>query len=107
MLEKVPKDHPITAVSLYRLFKGKSVNTPAFLLAVLRHEKLVQPMKGKKRSHELVDPGAFQAKVEKLIASSAAPKTSRKTPVQKAANASKKTTKKTTVRKEAATSRRK
>jgi hypothetical protein len=82
VLSKVPKDNPITAVVLYRLFKGKSVNTPAFLLAVLKHEKLIQTVKGKKRSHELTDPKAFLARMDKLMASSATSKatgTARKT----------------------------
>lgn len=65
------------------------MNTPAFLLAVLKHEKLIQPMKGKKPSHELVDPGPFLAKVDKLISSNTARKTAKKAP-------SRKTTRKTT-----------
>jgi hypothetical protein len=68
VLSKVPKD--------------KSVNTPAFLLVVLKHEKLIQTVKGKKRSHELTDPKAFLARMDKLMASSATSKatgTARKT----------------------------
>ena len=109
-LEKAPKDQPITSIVLYRLFKGKSVNTPAFLLAVLKHEGLLRPMKGKKRSHELVDTDAFLAKVEKLMASTGdvkATKTTKKAPVKKAANKARKTTKKAPIRKKASTSRRK
>jgi hypothetical protein len=98
VLGKVPKDSPITAVALYRLFKGKSVNTPAFLLAVLKHEKLLQPMKGKKRSHELSDAKAFLTNMEKLMASSATPK---------ATKTARKTTKKAPARKKSSASRRK
>jgi hypothetical protein len=98
VLSKAPKDQPITSIVLHRLFKGKSVNTPAFLLAVLKHEKLIQPMKGKKRSHELSDPKPFLTNMEKLMASGATPK---------ATKTARKTTKKATVRKKASASRRK
>ena len=91
-LQKVPKTTPITSIALHRLFKGKSVNTPSFLLAVLKHEKLLQPMKGKKRSHELVDPGPFLAKVDKLMSSNT--RTSTRKITKKAPL--KKTTRKTT-----------
>ena len=108
ILEKVPKDQPITSIVLYALFKGKSVNTPAFLLAVLKHEGLLRPMKGKKRCHEFVDPNGFPAKVKKLMSSNAKPKQpARKPPVKKATNTARKTTKKATIRKKASTSRRK
>jgi hypothetical protein len=98
VLSKAPKDQPITSIVLHRLFKGKSVNTPAFLLAVLKHEKLIQPMKGKKRSHVLTDPKAFLANMEKLMASSATPK---------ATSTARKTAKKAPIRKKASASRRK
>ena len=68
-LKKATKDNPITSIMLYRLFKGKSVNTPAFLLAALKHEQIVQPIKGKKRTHELMDVKGFLSKANKLIAS--------------------------------------
>ena len=66
---KVPSGKPVTAIALNGLFKGKSVNTPGFLLAVLVHEKLLMPMPGKKRSHEAVDPGEFREKVDLLSSS--------------------------------------
>lgn len=47
VLEKVPETNPITSIVLHALFKGKSVNTPGFPLAVLKHEGLLRPMKGK------------------------------------------------------------
>lgn len=47
----------ITSVALFKLFKGKSVNTPAFLLAALRHEGVVEAVKGRQRKHTLVDIG--------------------------------------------------
>ena len=42
----------ITSIRLTPLFKGKSVNTPSFLLAALKHLKLVRPVQGKQRHHE-------------------------------------------------------
>ena len=63
---EVPEEQPITAIVLDPLFKGKSVNTPGFLLAVLAREKLLMPMKGKKRNHERVDPEEFMDKVNRL-----------------------------------------
>jgi hypothetical protein len=68
------------------------VNTPAFLLAVLKHEKLLQPMKGKKRIHETIDPRAFLAKVNKLMASTVnlkPQKTTKKAPIKKASSPTK------------------
>lgn len=75
-LSKSPDN--ITSVVLYSLFKGKSVNTPAFLLTVLKAEKLVQPIKGKTRKHELCDPSDFQARIDKLMSAESRPKTTRK-----------------------------
>ena len=68
-LNKRLKGQHVTAFLLQPLFEGKSVNTPAFLLAALSQEKLVRVLKGKKREHEILDPSGFIAKVEKLIAS--------------------------------------
>jgi len=47
----------ITSLSLFKLFKGKSVNTPAFLLAALKQEGVVEAVKGRTRKHTLVDIG--------------------------------------------------
>lgn len=68
-LKKRSEGKPITSILLHPLFKGKSVNTPAFLLSVLLHEKLVRSPQGKLRRHELEDPSVFTAKVEKLMSS--------------------------------------
>lgn len=54
-LAKTPE--AITSLTLFKLFKGKSVNTPAFLLAALKHEGVVQAVKGRQRKHTLVDVG--------------------------------------------------
>ena len=68
-LDKRIEGQHVTAFLLQPLYKGKSVNTPAFLLAALSQEKLVRVLKGKKREHEILDASGFIAKVEKLIAS--------------------------------------
>jgi hypothetical protein len=47
------KSKAVSAILLFPLFKGKSVNTPGYLLAVLRAEKLIQALPGKTRIHEL------------------------------------------------------
>ena len=75
-LEKNPGQ--VTSVVLYGLFKGKSVNTPSFMLAVLKHAKLVQPIKGKQRKHELCDPKPFMDRIADLMSGKSKPKTTRK-----------------------------
>jgi hypothetical protein len=68
-LEKRPEGKPITSILLNSLLRGKSANTPGFLLAVLLHEKVIRSMQGKLRRHELMDPSVFTDKVRKLMAS--------------------------------------
>ena len=103
VLDEHPAGTPVTSFILYTLFKGRSVNTPAFLLAALAHEKLLYPIKGKKRSLEAVSPDEFTAKVQKLTSTSNAAKkkatskrptkktVSRKAVIKKKATARKKT----------------
>lgn len=110
-LKKRLDGQAITSYLLDPLFKGKSVNTPAFLLAVLAQEKLVRPIRGKKREHEIMGASGFIAKVEKLIASNVdvkiketVTKTTAKTPIKKttaktAGNTVRKTARKTPVTK--------
>lgn len=66
-LSKPAEGEPITSITLQRLFKGKSVNTPAFLLAVLKHEKVVTPVKGKVRQHGLGNVDGFLARMDQLV----------------------------------------
>ena len=100
VLGKTPVGKPVTAIMLDTLFKGRSVNTPGFLLAVLVHEKLLLPMKGKKRSHEPVDPGAITEWVEQLGSGKAKPR-------KKAARQSPAAKKKAQIKKKSAASRKK
>ena len=82
-LDKAP--HPITAVPLIRLFKGKSVNTPGFLLAVLKHEGLVKLLEGKVRGYERLDSETFMTEVNTLLSSDIDLKYSPPTPIKKSA----------------------
>ena len=56
----------ITSIALHALFRGKSVNTPSFLLSALKQEGVLVTMKGKHRVHELADPKPFLAEVKAL-----------------------------------------
>ncbi|HHA18926.1 MAG TPA: hypothetical protein ENK70_04395 [Methylophaga sp.] len=44
---KWPVDDPITSFALNGLFKGKSANSPAFLMAALKEENIVATLKGR------------------------------------------------------------
>jgi len=61
--DKQPKDRPIISLILYPLFQGRSLNTPAFLLAALKSEGLVKPLGDKKRGYERIDPSGFMAEI--------------------------------------------
>jgi len=104
VLDEQLEGTPVTSFLLQPLFHGKSVNTPAFLMAALANEKLLRPMKGKKRNHEPVDPEEFTAMVEKMTSSNVKPKgtvkksvgkttkrVTKKAPRKKATTSSKKT----------------
>ena len=73
-IDAAPKDKPLSSWSLHPLFRGKSVNTPAFFMAALVHEKWLRILKGKKRGLEVLDEAPFMAKLEKLTAGKASPK---------------------------------
>ena len=75
-LKKNPEE--ITSLALYGLFRGKSVNTPSFMLAVCKHEGLVRAKKGRQRKHELSDPQPVMDHIDKLIAGESKPKATRK-----------------------------
>jgi hypothetical protein len=95
-----PKDKPLSSWSLHPLFRGKSVNTPAFFMAALVNEKWLRILKGKKRGLEVLDEAPFMAKLERLKGSTSPKKpaakpaakpqkpataSAKKTPVKKAA----------------------
>lgn len=64
-----PVDNPITSFALNGLFKGRSANSPAFLMAVLKEEGVVMTLKGKFRSHEYQGIDDFIEGVNKLVQS--------------------------------------
>lgn len=69
VFSKVPADGAITSYLLHKLFKGKSANTPAFMLAALLAEGLVQPSSIKDRCHDCTDGKAFFTEIQALIES--------------------------------------
>ncbi len=62
------KGKAITSWLLLPLFKCKSINTPAFLLAALHHEEVVQKGTKKKRTYEAAHPEYLRAEVKRLYA---------------------------------------
>jgi len=56
-----------TSFALQPLFKGKSQNNTAFLLAVLLSEKLIGAVPDKKRAYTKIDAGRFLANIKALI----------------------------------------
>ena len=62
-----PSNKAITSNAIYPLFKGRSINTPAFLLAVLKHEGFLRSPKDKQRSYERLDPTEFMTEIKALI----------------------------------------
>jgi hypothetical protein len=60
-------DTPVTAGTLKRagVCKGKSANTPGFLLAVLKAEGLVEPLE--QGGHTKADPSGFLTEMGNLI----------------------------------------
>ena len=101
VFDENPEGQPISSIVLQSLFKGKSVNTPAFLLAALANEKLVRVMKGKKRGHIVMDPEDFTSRMEKLMSSGVKAKSPAKAPIKKTA-AKKTATKKAAIKKRSA-----
>lgn len=61
-----PEDSPITSMALRPLFRGKSVNTPGFLVSVLCAERLLEPMPDRQRVHRACDPARFLDSIEEL-----------------------------------------
>lgn len=87
-IEEVFENRPpmagITAFTLTKLFKGKSVNTPAFLLAVLKAEGLIQTLPDRKRACEPIPNSSFVNDIYALVDAEAdkstKPSTSKKKP---------------------------
>ena len=65
ILSDVPTDNTITSINLIPLFKGKSVNTPGYLLAALVSEGLLSANQEKKRHYAYASTEKLLAKVAK------------------------------------------
>ena len=105
-----PEGQPLTSFMLRSLVKGKSVNTPAFLMAALTNERLLRILKGKKRGHELLDPEGFTDRMDRLVSAKsttrvATKKTVRKTPAGTTKRPTKKTGGNAVIKKRAAVKR--
>jgi hypothetical protein len=101
VLKDRPEGSPVMSHFLTPLLKGKSVNTSAFILAAMKHLKLLKPLPKKQRLHELLDPQPFLDQLEKLMSApvktrATAKKTVRKAAVKKAAIKKRATAKKKT-----------
>ena len=81
IFDQLPDNKPIVSLLLYSLFQGKSLNTPAFLLAVLRQEGLVNPLDDHPKHYERLPSDAFMTEIEKLIQSKVDLKTDDAKPV--------------------------
>jgi len=51
ILKSIPKDQSISSIHFFPLFKGKSVNTPSFMLAALINENVLIPHTEIKRQY--------------------------------------------------------
>lgn len=58
---------PIASFPLLDLLIGKSINTPAFLMAAMKNEGIVRSLEGKIRGYEIVDPSPFMLDMKALI----------------------------------------
>ena len=65
-VHRLVNDKPITSTTLAPLFKGGSANSAGFLLAVMKHEGLVQPSG---RAYERLDGKTFFAEIKALMGS--------------------------------------
>jgi hypothetical protein len=70
-----------TSFTLHPLLKGKSNNTPAFLIASLLEEGIIHRSLSEKRCYELSDVSVFMAKIKPLMESKTESKPSKKKPV--------------------------
>jgi len=84
-----------TSFALQPLFKGKSQNNSAFLLAVLLCEGLLETATDKKRCYGKSDPGHFIAEIKALMASEISLKDDDKPAANKKASSKKKSSNET------------
>ena len=70
-----------TSFTLHPLLKGKSNNTPAFLIAALLEEGIIHRSLTEKRCYEMSDVSVFMTKIKPLMESKTDSKPSKKKPV--------------------------
>ena len=70
-----------TSFTLHPLLKGKSNNTPAFLIAALLEEGIIHRSVSEKRCYELSDVSVFMTKIKPLKEAKKESKPSKKKPV--------------------------
>ena len=70
-----------TSYALHPLLKGKSNNTPAFLIASLLEEGIIHRSSIEKRCYEMSDVSVFMAKIKPPMESKTESKPSKKKPV--------------------------
>jgi len=58
---------PIASYPLLKLLNGRSINTPAFLMAAMKSEGVVRSLEGKIRGYEIVDNELFITEMRALI----------------------------------------
>ena len=64
---KLSENAPFAASSLHEFFKGKSINSAGFMLAVLKIEGLIKNSEEKSRTYLGCDPSAFQSGIQSLM----------------------------------------
>ena len=69
IFDQQPDNKAIVSLLLYPLFQGKSLNTPAFLLTVLRQEGLVSQLEDQPKHYERMSSDAFNSQMQQLIQS--------------------------------------
>ena len=67
VFDKIPAGQPISSFALFPIFKGRSQNTPGFMLAALHHEGFLRHMREQQRCYELTDASGFMSEMVKLI----------------------------------------
>lgn len=60
---------PLASFPILGLLKGRSINTPAFLMAAMKSEGIVRSLEGKIRGYEIADYEPFMVEMKTLIAS--------------------------------------
>ncbi len=70
LIEKQPEVEAISSIVLWPLFRGRSANTPGYMLAILEGEGLLERIEGRKRGVRRVPAGQFKTAVSKLTSGS-------------------------------------